>query len=76
MLIITPVLCLVQSGKSASDPVCKSDRAKARAFPTQVAQGLLWIWPESGPHAWLESAMQGPHLVPEMTDPTWTGAEA
>lgn len=70
------VLCYMQSGKSANDPACKSDRAAARAFPTQVAQGLLWVWPESGPHAWLESSMQPPKLIPEMTDPSWTGAHS
>lgn len=66
----------MQSGKSANDPICKNDRAKARAFPVQVAQGLLWIWPESGPHAWLESAMKEPNLIAEVTDPNWTGSDA
>ena len=66
----------MQSGMLASDPVCKADKAKARAFPVQVAQGMLWIWPESGPHAWLESAMQAPVLVPEAADPNWTGSDA
>lgn len=65
-----------QSGMLASDPICKADKAKARAFPVQVAQGMLWIWPESGPHAWLESAMQAPVLVPEAADPNWTGSDA
>lgn len=65
-----------QSGKVANDAICKNDKAKARAFPTHIAQGLLWIWPESGPHSWLESAMQGPVLVPEVNDPNWTGHES
>lgn len=65
----------MQSGKSADDPACKTDKAKARAFPTQMAQGMLWIWPESGPHAWLESAMQGPFLIHELEDPSWQGPE-
>ncbi len=66
----------MQSGMLASDPICKADKAKARAFPVQVAQGMLWIWPESGSHAWLESAMQGPVLVPEAAHPNWTGSDA
>lgn len=66
----------LQSGKFANDPMCQNDRARARAFPTQVAQGFLWIWPESGPHAWLESAMQPPNIVPEADDPEWTRSES
>lgn len=69
-------MCFMQSGKVANDAICKNDKAKARAFPTHIAQGLLWIWPESGPHSWLESAMQGPVLVPEVNDPNWTGHES
>ena len=64
-----------QSGQSANDPVCKSEGARARAFPTQIAQGMLWVWPESGPHAWLESAMQSPILVPEGDDLSWQGSD-
>ena len=65
----------MQSGQSAGDPACKSKGARARAFPTQVAQGMLWVWPESGPHAWLDSAMQSPALVPELDDPSWPGSK-
>ncbi|KAL3144028.1 hypothetical protein ABBQ32_003832 [Trebouxia sp. C0010 RCD-2024] len=69
--------CLLnpQSGQSASDPACRSKGAKARAFPTQVVQGMLWVWPESGPHAWLDSAMQSPAVIPELEDPTWPGSK-
>lgn len=67
--------CWMQSGQSASDPACRSKGAKARAFPTQVVQGMLWVWPESGPHAWLDSAMQSPAVIPELEDPTWPGSK-
>ena len=35
-------------------------------FPTQEAQGLLWVWGESGPSAAADSAGKGPALIPEM----------
>lgn len=74
-MYITELCGCKQSGQSANDPACKSEAARAKAFPTQVAQGMLWVWPESGPQAWLESAMQSPLVVPEGDDPSWQGSD-
>ncbi len=35
---------------------CNARRARVRAYPTAVAHGLLWVWPESGPQAAQEAA--------------------
>jgi phenylpropionate dioxygenase-like ring-hydroxylating dioxygenase large terminal subunit len=39
-----------------------------------IQQGMLWVWPESGPAAFLESAANPPYLVPEADDPEWGSA--
>lgn len=49
-------------------------RAQCAAFPTTVADGLLWVWPESGEDAALEAAtLRSPSLVPELHDPELEG---
>ena len=40
----------------------------AVAYPTQERQGLLWVWPESGPQAKLESQLKTPRIVPELEE--------
>ncbi len=34
----------------------------------QVELGLVWVWPESSPEAWIESAAQQPALCPLVKD--------
>ncbi|KAK9820505.1 hypothetical protein WJX72_011091 [[Myrmecia] bisecta] len=60
-------------GGGAKSP-SQSSRACASAFPVQVKQGLLWIWPESGADAWLEASAEPPVTFPEMEDPSWAGS--
>ncbi|KAG8457298.1 hypothetical protein KFE25_012037 [Diacronema lutheri] len=49
-------------------------RAQCAAFPTTVADGLLWVWPEAGENAALEAAtLRSPALVPELHDPALKG---
>lgn len=66
---------LVQASQQIQASVCSNQRARAAAYPTQVAQGMLWVWPEAGPHAWLESAMTSPKLIPEMDDSALAGSD-
>ena len=40
-----------------------------------MQQGLLWVWPESGADAWLEAAATPPDTVPDMTNPSYAGAQ-
>lgn len=65
----------MQASQQIQQSVCTNQRAKAAAYPTQVAQGMLWVWPETGPHAWLESAMTNPNLIPEMSDPSLAASD-
>ncbi|KAL3146814.1 hypothetical protein ABBQ38_014791 [Trebouxia sp. C0009 RCD-2024] len=63
------------AGKTVSIPQVSDKDAEARAsnnkrsccttFPTQEQQGLIWVWPESSPSAYLESAVQELALCPE-----------
>jgi phenylpropionate dioxygenase-like ring-hydroxylating dioxygenase large terminal subunit len=40
----------------------------AIAYPTQEAQGLLWVWAESGEQAAKESKNRAPRLIPELEE--------
>jgi len=46
-----------------------SCRAKCKKFPSRVEDGLLFVWPDDGPNAQLESAMKDPPLIEELHDP-------
>ncbi|KAG2432371.1 hypothetical protein HYH02_012944 [Chlamydomonas schloesseri] len=54
--------------KEAEGRACGSPRSCARVYLTQEAQGLLWVWGESGPTAAADSAAKGPALVPELEE--------
>ncbi|MBD2777591.1 Rieske 2Fe-2S domain-containing protein [Iningainema tapete] len=45
---------------------CSDPKSCAVAFPTQERQGLLWVWSESGTHAFVESQLKTPRIVPEL----------
>lgn len=47
---------------------CRNKRARARAYPTQNAQGLVWVWAECGNEAYIESSMTPAPLLPEYED--------
>ena len=53
------------SDKKAEQHACNNSRACVPAFPTQVQQGLVWVWADCSPQAYIESTMQGPALSPE-----------
>ena len=36
--------------------------------PSQVHHHLLWVWPEGGTDAMLESAQKHPQVIPELAD--------
>jgi nitrite reductase/ring-hydroxylating ferredoxin subunit len=52
-------------------------KSNCNAFPTQVVDGLLWVWPDSGEDARLESALKEPPTckIPQgvSRDKVWTG---
>lgn len=44
-------------------------RAKCKTFPTRVEDGLLFVWPQSGPEAEIEASKKDPPLIEELHDP-------
>ncbi|WP_310417384.1 Rieske 2Fe-2S domain-containing protein [Chamaesiphon sp. OTE_8_metabat_110] len=40
----------------------------AIAYPTQEAQGLLWVWAEAGTQGAIESKTRSPRTIPELDD--------
>lgn len=61
-------LTIPQSERGGKDEALIA--ACAKAYPTQVAQGLLWVWGENGVDAALESAVTPAPLIPELDDAT------
>ncbi|CAN0159054.1 unnamed protein product, partial [Laminaria digitata] len=59
-------LSIPQSNRESADKA--QPAACAKVYPTQVAQGLIWVWGENGPDAGLESALTQPALIPELSD--------
>jgi phenylpropionate dioxygenase-like ring-hydroxylating dioxygenase large terminal subunit len=45
---------------------CSNPKSCAVAYPTQERQGLLWVWPEAGSQAELESQLRTPRIIPEL----------
>ncbi|KAK9789581.1 hypothetical protein WJX73_007380 [Symbiochloris irregularis] len=40
---------------AAEKAACSNKRSRVASFPTQEKQGLLWVWGESGPTAFIEA---------------------
>ncbi len=58
----------------------KQDRIRPKAcvksYPTQVKQGLIWVWGEKaapGSDLAIQAAMKQPRLIEELTDPHFEG---
>lgn len=47
-------------GPNVETAACKSDRSCVKSFPTQERGGLLFVWPVSGPEAFIHSAAVQP----------------
>ena len=41
--------------KAAEEAACRSERSRVASYPTQEKQGLLWVWGEAGPTAFIEA---------------------
>lgn len=44
---------------------CSSQRSQVTTYPTQVLQGLLWVWPDNSSTAFADSALKPPALMPD-----------
>lgn len=49
---------------------CSNSKSCAVVYPIQERQGLLWVWPESGTQAQVESQLREPRVVPELENPS------
>lgn len=52
--------------QAAEAKMCSNSSSSAHAYPLKLSQGLLWIWPEAGAMAVLESSCKLPNLIPEI----------
>ncbi|MGD1714948.1 Rieske 2Fe-2S domain-containing protein [Dapis sp. BLCC M172] len=53
------------SDEKALETACNSRRSQVQIYPTQVLQGLLWIWPDSSSTAVEDSTIKQPAVMPE-----------
>ncbi|KAK9803840.1 hypothetical protein WJX73_006016 [Symbiochloris irregularis] len=72
------------TGKCTACPQAKSDleqiilsgnQHSLQTVPTTVRQGLMWLWPTSGPMAWIESAASPAPCFPEVASEDWAGSD-
>ncbi len=53
------------SDKNALETACNSKRSQVTTYPTQVLQGLLWVWADNSPTAFEDSTFKQPAVMPE-----------
>ncbi|NET16727.1 MAG: Rieske 2Fe-2S domain-containing protein [Okeania sp. SIO1H6] len=53
------------SEEKALETACNSKRSQVTIYPTQVSQGLLWVWPDNSSTAVEDSILKQPAVMPE-----------
>ncbi|MFM2063297.1 MAG: hypothetical protein RLZZ507_2967 [Cyanobacteriota bacterium] len=53
------------AGSEAEETACKSERSQVTTYPTQVAQNLLWVWPDHSLTAFTDCTSKQPATIPE-----------
>jgi phenylpropionate dioxygenase-like ring-hydroxylating dioxygenase large terminal subunit len=53
------------SDAKALETACNSDKSKVTTYPTQVRQGLLWIWPDNSSTAFTDCTPKQPAVMPD-----------
>jgi phenylpropionate dioxygenase-like ring-hydroxylating dioxygenase large terminal subunit len=53
------------SDEKALKTACNSERSQVTTYPTQVLQGLLWIWPDNSSTAFTDCTLKQPAMMPE-----------
>ncbi|MGK7958750.1 MAG: Rieske 2Fe-2S domain-containing protein [Crocosphaera sp.] len=51
--------------EEAIKTACNSPRSKVTVYPTQVKQGLLWVWPDDKETAFQDCQLKDPAIIPE-----------
>lgn len=50
------------------EAIRNNPRSKCNAFPSQIIDGVLWVWPETGSDARIESALTNPAVYEVPSD--------
>ena len=53
------------SDEKALETACNSERSQVTTYPTQVLQGLLWVWPDNNSTAFKDCTSKQPAVMPE-----------
>ncbi len=53
------------SDERALETACNSDKSKVTIYPSQVLQGLLWIWADNSSTAFEDCTLKQPAMMPE-----------
>lgn len=53
------------SEEKALETACNSERSQVTIYPTQVLQGLLWVWPDNSSTAVEDSTLKQPAVMRE-----------
>jgi phenylpropionate dioxygenase-like ring-hydroxylating dioxygenase large terminal subunit len=53
------------AGSKAEENACKNERSQVTTYPTQIAQDLLWVWPDPSLTAFTDSTSIQPATIPE-----------
>lgn len=56
---------MLTTGSEAEETACHSLRSHVTTYPTQAAQGLLWVWPDDSSTAFEDSSSKPPATIPE-----------
>lgn len=51
--------------EEALKTACESPRSQVAVYPTQVKQGLLWVWPDNRENAFEDCRLKEPAIIPE-----------
>ena len=54
------------AGSETEGMVCDGERARVTSYPTQVVQGLLWVWPDDSKTAFEDSSLKRPATEAEL----------
>ncbi|MGB7439782.1 MAG: Rieske 2Fe-2S domain-containing protein [Coleofasciculaceae cyanobacterium] len=54
------------AGSETEEMVCDSQKARVTSYPTQVLQGLLWVWPDNSKTAFEDCNLKHPATTGEL----------
>ena len=61
-----------ESNPTRMENIRANPKSQCNAFPVKIVKGLIWVWPENGPDAVLESELTPVPAMDPLTDETGT----